>query len=154
MWDLLNNFDTSPIRQSPQQTPPRTEYKEPISLPIILVEEVPDDLLCPVCLDVMDDPVKTPCNHNFCSNCILQEVEQRQRCPMDRSPLRPSDLRVNIDLQKKISELKIHCFYGCKWENNEWVIDEEGCQSFATLGNRSDHEQNCPFRDQSDDEQE
>uniref|UniRef100_A0A665VVN6 B box-type domain-containing protein n=1 Tax=Echeneis naucrates TaxID=173247 RepID=A0A665VVN6_ECHNA len=37
-----------------------------------------DRFLCSVCLDVFNQPVSTPCGHNFCSTCILH-LEPHQR---------------------------------------------------------------------------
>lgn len=59
---------------------------------------------CPICLDVLRDPVTVPCGHNFCQSC-LQELRQRPgppdgggaggaaRCPLCQEPV-PAALRL------------------------------------------------------------
>uniref|UniRef100_UPI00398E948C E3 ubiquitin/ISG15 ligase TRIM25-like n=1 Tax=Pristiophorus japonicus TaxID=55135 RepID=UPI00398E948C len=49
-----------------------------------------EELACPICLDLLCDPVTTNCGHNFCSKCI-EEVwneagssNQRIQCPQCR----------------------------------------------------------------------
>jgi SWI/SNF-related matrix-associated actin-dependent regulator of chromatin subfamily A3 len=42
---------------------------------------------CPVCFDVLDDPLITHCKHSFCRKCITKVVEIQHRCPMCRSEL-------------------------------------------------------------------
>ncbi|XP_057894950.1 E3 ubiquitin-protein ligase TRIM47 [Melospiza melodia melodia] len=61
-------------------------------------------LCCPICLDVLRDPVTVPCGHNFCQGC-LQALRQRPgppdgggaggaaRCPLCQEPV-PAALRL------------------------------------------------------------
>lgn len=42
---------------------------------------------CPVCIDMLKDPVITHCKHVFCRPCISKVVEVQRKCPMCRAPL-------------------------------------------------------------------
>ncbi|XP_034534995.1 E3 ubiquitin-protein ligase rnf168-like [Notolabrus celidotus] len=44
-----------------------------------------DDCRCPVCLEILIEPVTLPCTHTFCKACFLQAVDQAALlCPLCR----------------------------------------------------------------------
>jgi hypothetical protein len=46
------------------------------------------ELRCPICLDIMRDPMATPCLHRFCSVCIEKCLRiGKQECPSCRQPV-------------------------------------------------------------------
>ena len=42
------------------------------------------DFECPICLEIIAEPVRTPCNHLFCLSCQKQVIAVKQSCPMCR----------------------------------------------------------------------
>ncbi|XP_034042213.1 tripartite motif-containing 13 [Thalassophryne amazonica] len=51
------------------------------------MERLEEDLTCPVCCDLFDDPRVLLCSHTFCRKC-LQDVIEANRAPHFRTPLR------------------------------------------------------------------
>ena len=51
---------------------------------------------CPVCLDIINEPVSLPCGHNFCSDC-LQEMTSycKGKCPVCRRDFLSKTYKVN-----------------------------------------------------------
>lgn len=68
-----------------------------------------EQLLCPICLDVFNQPVSTPCGHNFCRDCIQRYwlSASLPQCPMCKQKLykRP-DLKVNTFISEVASQFK------------------------------------------------
>ena len=99
-----------------------------------------DDLTCPVCLDIMEDPpiyvCENPKGHPLCAECHQSLKEAKKTCqavcPVCRVPL--ADRR-NLSQESLVEKLpgKITCkFQGCdfKRSNKEAVNkhEEESCE--------------------------
>ncbi|XP_056091142.1 tripartite motif-containing protein 16-like [Rhinichthys klamathensis goyatoka] len=71
-----------------------------------------DEFLCPVCLDILKDPVTIPCGHSYCKICITgcwdQENQMRvYRCPQCRQTFRRRPaLAKNTMLTEVVEKLK------------------------------------------------
>ncbi|KAK9499520.1 hypothetical protein O3M35_002543 [Rhynocoris fuscipes] len=79
--------------------------------------EVDDELLCPICSGVLEEPLQAPaCEHAFCSACIHEWISRQPTCPVDRqsiTQLRP----VPRILRNLLARLSITCdnaMYGCQ----------------------------------------
>lgn len=47
----------------------------------------PTSIECPVCYNVMEQPVTTTCGHTFCRCCIKRTMQSRNMCPLCSSSL-------------------------------------------------------------------
>jgi len=56
------------------------------------LDALPDELICPVCLDILFEPFQTePCRHIFCEPCLRrlgQKNAMNTKCPLCRSKIR------------------------------------------------------------------
>ncbi|XP_060769877.1 E3 ubiquitin/ISG15 ligase TRIM25-like [Neoarius graeffei] len=87
-----------------------------------------DQFICPVCLDLLKDPVTIPCGHSFCKVCINDcwdhdDRSKVYRCPQCRDTFSPRPvLRRNNMLAEVVEKLKkktevqaaspAHCYAG------------------------------------------
>ncbi|XP_049904234.1 E3 ubiquitin-protein ligase TRIM39-like [Epinephelus moara] len=88
----------------------------------VLTEE---QLLCPICLDLFNQPVSTPCGHNFCRDCIqgYWQCANLSQCPMCKQKFyRRPELKVNTFISEVASQFRKSS--GKKDENGASTVDQ------------------------------
>ena len=57
---------------------------------------------CPICLELVEEPLQTPCRHVFCGDCIKPHIiSQGGRCPICRKSTKLKDLKIPKGLEKQ-----------------------------------------------------
>jgi E3 ubiquitin-protein ligase NRDP1 len=88
--------------------------------------DVENDVICPICREVLEDPLQVPeCEHAFCKDCIQEWLTRQTWCPIDRGELVADRLKpVPRILRNLLSKLDISCDnakYGCQvWTGGSW----------------------------------
>ncbi|XP_046353325.2 E3 ubiquitin-protein ligase PDZRN3-like isoform X2 [Haliotis rufescens] len=99
------------------------------------VNGITDDKKCALCHGVLDNPVRAPCHHVFCSGCILPWVVRHGSCPLKCQTLTPGDLENVLPLRQVILHLRVKCDF-----------TERGCTEILRLTDLVDHTQECQHR--------
>ncbi|XP_036620974.1 E3 ubiquitin-protein ligase NRDP1-like [Trichosurus vulpecula] len=96
--------------------------------------DVDEDLICPICHGVLEEPVQAPnCEHAFCNTCITQGSSWQQICPVDGSVVTIPHLRpIPRIMRNMLSKLQITC-------NNA----VSGCSAILRLDNLMTHLISC-----------
>ncbi|KAM9434072.1 tripartite motif-containing protein 16-like [Clarias gariepinus] len=71
-----------------------------------------DEFTCPICLDLLNDPVSIPCGHSFCMSCINTQWDTEEHrgaysCPMCKHQFNPRPtLGRNVMLAEMVKKLR------------------------------------------------
>lgn len=75
------------------------------NLKIVKKDDIPEDLLCPICYDdKIDEFRETSCGHKFCSICIKLWLSKSDTCPMCRIKINKDSDMIEIKDNPKITE--------------------------------------------------
>eukprot|EP00742_Colponemidia_sp_Colp-10_P005148 GILJ01005498.1.p1 GENE.GILJ01005498.1~~GILJ01005498.1.p1 ORF type:complete len:293 (+),score=4.27 GILJ01005498.1:74-952(+) len=91
--------------------------------------------LCPICRDVVEDPVETPCEHLYCRRCVTSLP--KSECPVCRQPFLPPQLKQPHRLvREQLSRLRLRC-----------VLYTIGCETLLPLSQTAinEHNHECHF---------
>ena len=102
-----------------------------------------DNLICPLCLDVLSNPNQCQRGHNFCFVCITQSLEVFNHCPVCIETLELKQLSKNLFLNNIINDLEVKCHV---MSADIVVADEDVCHWKGPLHCRDDHIRQCQFR--------
>lgn len=82
-------------------------------------ERLSPQLICPICTQVLRNPVQTPSEHLFCEDELLEWMTISNICPVTKVQLLPQDIkRPSRIIINMLAELEIYCFNksnGCTW---------------------------------------
>ena len=116
----------------------------------VFVDQLEDHLKqleCPICCDIVSEPLQTSCGHLFCRECykkLKRECGKKKcvQCPVCKQDHTTTQDRFN---KRRVKNLKVRCTnsqYGCEWVGN--LGDE---MEHRTIPNSCQFEEiECPLK--------
>ena len=127
------------VSGSAQGSPSEASVKKTYSykgIEYTFIDTVPEDLVCPVCRELLDEAQQTACGHLFCKKC-LRNIRRGKRlsCPVCRTEhfCKGSESMNDKYNERRVTNLRVKCpKIQCKWN--------------GTLGKADDHKRcQCLF---------
>ena len=134
------------------------------------VDTVPEDLVCPICHQLLDEAQQTPCGHLFCKKCLKNAKGSGKvhagyfRCPLCRAQhsCKTSEAMNDKYNERRVTSLRVKCPKSqCDWEGSVGTVDNhkrihclfenvscsKRCGTFVLRRNLRSHIDNkCRFR--------
>ena len=107
---------------------------------------IPSYLFCSVCHEVFKSPVRLPCKHTFCNDCIVKNYKNSRVCPICRKRIVFKNIKPDLTAGCIVNDLDVEClFNGCEWngkrEHSKSHYDEckiKNSNSFYEKNSKSD----------------
>ena len=88
---------------------------------IVEKDSIIDDIICSICMDIVESPLQCQSQHSFCEECITKWIKDGNgSCPVDRTELNKDDLQPPRILHQVLNKFTVRC------ENFE-----DGCRLMA-----------------------
>lgn len=78
-----------------------------------ILVDIRDEVTCPICLELLTEPLSIDCGHSFCQACIMGNSDKSVRsqqgkssCPVCQTTYQPGTLRPNRHLAVIVKRLK------------------------------------------------
>jgi hypothetical protein len=112
-----------------------------------------DHLKCPICFNIMKDPVTCPGQgHTFCRYCVTRHLDRIETCPTCREPLKKDKLIPSRLIRSMIEDAEVHCFSHETLQDNEIQARKrsmgeavESCGWVGKLNDAERHYNECQF---------
>ena len=98
-------------------------------------QDVPSELVCGICCNVVEEPVVLSCSHAYCKPCAQKIEEGSGRCASCQADVKGCKHEALNPMVVNIWKgLKIKCQF-----------EPKGCKVITTLGDESDHASQCSY---------
>ena len=90
-------------------------------------ERIPQELYCPICTLVLENPVQTPSEHLFCEDELLEWLTRSDICPVTKERLNPSDIkspgRIIVNMLGNLQRYCPNKEHGCEWRGENSLVN-------------------------------
>jgi len=100
----------------------------------VIEKDIIDDLICPICFYVLNNPISCSSNknaHSFCKECIDQYLKGNNKCPTCKLNF---GYKINNEINNSLNKLNFECLF-----------KKEGCKDILSYSEYLNHINNCKY---------
>ena len=104
------------------------------SIDNLINKDKAENLICPICLQILSNPICCSYkmnSHSFCKECIDEFLKEKKYCPLCKSNF---EYKVKYRLIKELNNLYFYCLF-----------KKEGCHKILSYPEYINHINNCKF---------
>ena len=101
-----------------------------------------DEIECPICLEIITNPIETPCGHFFCAECITEWQEKEP----ERPHICPSCMQRVPNVVSCILEIEGRAYQALKSNESMTECSEEETDEESENSDEYDLDCNTPFK--------
>ena len=75
----------------------------------INLSNVSKHLYCSICSDIFTEPVRLPCGHTYCKECIKLWAKKHLECPICRVAFKENQFQRDLVGYNMVNELEVYC---------------------------------------------
>ncbi|XP_056138368.1 E3 ubiquitin-protein ligase TRIM47-like [Lampris incognitus] len=113
------------------------------------ISVAPNHFICPVCMEILKDPVTVPCGHNYCMKCIISCWNQQEEdglscsCPQCRRTFTPKpEVGRNLILAEMVAKIRTtDTAAASPPEEDKLGLEEVACT--VCVGNKRKADKSC-----------
>lgn len=99
-------------------------------------EKVPKYLMCTLCKEVFDRPVRLSCTHCFCKGCIDTWTINKKNCPDCRKKVNKNQIAPDLIATSLVNDIKVKCRdHNCIWEGRLEDLSSHLCKLADSASN-------------------
>jgi hypothetical protein len=119
---------------------------------LLLDQDLVDHFTCPICLQILDDPVSCYKGHGFYRKCLEEAMDRSQNCPCCTAPL-TQPLTSLLGMRNLIMVSRVCCFSllsaleaaEASATPRDAVLSNGGCTWTGKFENAENHFNECGF---------
>jgi hypothetical protein len=105
LWPYSNEVPELKLHEL-ENFPRTTGIAESVDISLLKLNEIQNEMNCPICLDILKNVVVTKCLHRYCRECIethLCKLDQARKCPLCKEDVNKRGLKQDSRMDFLIS---------------------------------------------------
>mmetsp|Transcript_3127 Transcript_3127/g.4613 ORF Transcript_3127/g.4613 Transcript_3127/m.4613 type:complete len:527 (+) Transcript_3127:1020-2600(+) len=107
--EMRELFEKYTKKEEEEEVQTKKEPTNALTYTKLQLDNMENDVTCPICFDIFENPYKLPCNHSYCKGCLDELIEYQKSdqisCPKCKRESHKSSMEHDHDMVKMVSRV-------------------------------------------------